>query len=83
MQPDSKTITSSEREKIKKIAHYTYDLMSERARPKSKREITQMLKALDNIYKKIPKNDTESRACILIIQNSLSNNSNKLRSPDY
>ncbi len=83
MQPDSKTITSSEREKIKKIAHYTYDLMSDRARPKSKREITQMLKALDNIYKKIPKNDTESRACILIIQNSLSNNSNKLRSPDY
>jgi hypothetical protein len=83
MQPDSKTITSSEREKIEKIAHYTYDLMSERARPKSKREITQMLKALDNIYKKIPKNDTESRACILIIQNSLSNNSNKLRSPDY
>lgn len=83
MQPDSKTITSSEREKIKKIAHYTYDLMSERARPKSKREITQMLKALDNIYKKIPKNDTESRACILIIQNSLSSNSNKLRSPDY
>jgi len=83
MQPDSKTITSSEREKIKKIAHYTYNLMSERARPKSKREITQMLKALDNIYKKIPKNDTESRACILIIQNSLSNNSNKLRSPDY
>ena len=83
MQPDSKTITSSEREKIKKIAHYTYDLMSERARPKSKREITQMLKALDNIYKKIPKNDTESRARILIIQNSLSNNSNKLRSPDY
>ncbi len=83
MQPDSKTITSSEREKIKKIAHYTYDLMSDRARPKSKREITQMLKALDNIYKKIPKNDTESRACILIIQNSLSSNSNKLRSPDY
>lgn len=83
MQPDSKTITSSEREKIEKIAHYTYDLMSERARPKSKREITQMLKALDNIYKKIPKNDTESRARILIIQNSLSNNSNKLRSPDY
>ena len=83
MQPDSKTITSSEREKIEKIAHYTYDLMSERARPKSKREITQMLKALDNIYKKIPKNDTESRACILIIQNSLSSNSNKLRSPDY
>lgn len=57
--------------------------MSDRARPKSKREITQMLKALDNIYKKIPKNDTESRACILIIQNSLSSNSNKLRSPDY
>jgi hypothetical protein len=83
MQPDSKTITSSEREKIKKIAHYTYDLMSDRARPKSKREITQMLKALDNIYKKIPENDTESRARIQTIKNSLSNNSNKLRSPDY
>jgi hypothetical protein len=83
MQPDSKTITSSEREKIKKIAHYTYDLMSDRARPKSKREITQMLKALDNIYKKIPKNDTESRTRIKTIKNSLSNNSNKLRSPDY
>ena len=83
IQPDSKTITSSERKKIKKIAYYTADLIDDRARPKSEKEIKNMLNALDDIFNKIPKTDYNSRSYILQIKNLLADTSNKLRSTQY